>query len=168
VHIAGFAAPCSQAAAAAAAEAPAEATAPAGEGEGEGEEGGVETREDANARSRGAGSGGGAHGEAREAGEEERCATAAAARKARRSDACRSRMASVSLAGPRRRRLGSSSGVFSGLPLLFSPLWSVRLRPRGGTCGVRAADWWGHTLPPSSSNRDSLCPWQLTPLQVLL
>jgi len=67
VHIAGFSATCSQAAAAAAAEA--KATAPVCEGE----EGGGE------ARSRGGGRGGGAHGEAREALQEERCATAAAA-----------------------------------------------------------------------------------------
>jgi len=126
VHIAGFAAACSQAAAAA--EAPAETTAPAGEGEGEAEEGGVEAREEANVRSRGAGRGGAAHGDAREAGEEERCATAAAARKARRSDACGSRMAPVSLAG---RPPRSADGLFLFWCVLrlspSSPVWSVRL-----------------------------------------
>jgi len=121
VHIAGFAAPCSQAAAAA--EAPAETTAPAGEGEGEAEEGGVEAREEANVRSRGAGRGGAAHGDAREAGEEERCATAAAARKARRSDACGSRMAPVSLAG----RWASASAVGVLFWCVLWPSSSVRL-----------------------------------------
>jgi len=96
VHIAGFSATCSQAAAAAAAEA--KATAPVCEGE----EGGGE------ARSRGGGRGGGAHGEAREALQEERCATAAAARKARRSAACGSRMVSVWLA-----RSASAVGILA-------------------------------------------------------
>jgi hypothetical protein len=95
VHVAGFSATCSHAAAAA------EAIDPVCEGEG-----GGDAREEANARNRGGG--GVAHGEAREALEEERCATAAAARKARRSDACGSRMVSdcrsASLARPRRLR----------------------------------------------------------------
>jgi len=105
VHIAGFSATCSQAAAAAAADAEAEATAPVCEGE----EGGGEAREEANARN--PGGGGRAHGEVREALEEERCATAAAARKARSSAACGSRMVSVWLA-----RSASAVGILgSGL-----------------------------------------------------
>ena len=122
MHIAGFSTTCSQvaaAAAAAAAEAEAEATAPVCEGE----EGGGEAREEANAQNRGGG--GGAHGEAREALEEERCATAAAARKARRSEACGSRMISVWLARSASAVGILGSGVFSVVPHLSSPVWAL-------------------------------------------
>lgn len=99
MHVAGFSATCSHAAAAA------EAIDPVCEGE----EGGGDAREEANARNRGGG--GVAHGEAREALEEERCATAAAARKARRSDACGSHMVSVCLARSASAVETLSSGV---------------------------------------------------------